>query len=296
MNMSPIWRFVYSTKSLTLLIAYSQPAPEVWPPPLPSRAMTLIFSQETSLGWNGLALFRSALQADTISSITGSWVWPDPILHLQSQISGLLVTLGRGPGSLFEEVIADSEKAVECEWDAHVRLGEDLPIAERGFLRERRRCIRKSFAKLIDVSENEIDERDIPVVAIAGSGGGSSFISRVRTVTNSRAGYRAMTNTIGSLVGARESGILDCTTYIAGISGSCWALGVLYAGVAGHQNPVPETAAEHIKSRIATNFLDSSTLNLLTKSPTHKVCNIIFQCTEVFTRPSVLALGPITES
>jgi phospholipase A2 len=80
-----------------------------------------------------------------------------------------------------------------------------------------------------------------------------------------------MINTIGSLIGARESGILDCTTYVAGISGSCWALGVLYAGIAGHQTPTPEAAAEHIKSRIATNFLDSTTFNLLTKSPTHKV-------------------------
>ncbi len=132
--------------------------------------------QETSLGWNGLAFLRSALPVDTISSITMSWSWPDSVLHLQSQISDLIITLGRGPDSLFEQVVADSEKAAECEWDAQVRLGEDLPMAERAFLRERRRRIRKSFAKLIGVSENEIDERDIPVVAIAGSGGGSNFI------------------------------------------------------------------------------------------------------------------------
>ena len=136
--------------------------------------------QEVSLGWNGLAFLRSALPVDKISSITMSWAWPDSVLHLQSQISELLITLGRGPGSLLEEVIAESEEAVECSWDAHVRLGEDLPIAERAFLRERRRRIRKSFAKLIGVSENEIDERDIPVVAIAGSGGGSDLISGVK--------------------------------------------------------------------------------------------------------------------
>src|SRR5258706_5109567 len=132
--------------------------------------------QETSLGWNWLAFLRSALPVDTISSITMSWSWPDSVLHLQSQISDMIITLGRGPDSLFEQVVPDSEKAAECEWDAQVRLGEDLPMAERAFLRERRRRIRKSFAKLIGVSENEIDERDIPVVAIAGSGGGSNFI------------------------------------------------------------------------------------------------------------------------
>lgn len=129
---------------------------------------------------------RSALPVDTISSITASWAWPDSILHLQSQISELLVTLGKGPGSVFEEVVADSENAIECAWDAQVRLGEDLPIAERAFLRERRRRIRKSFASLIDVPENQIDERDIPVVAIAGSGGGSSFVSGVTRLANFR--------------------------------------------------------------------------------------------------------------
>ncbi len=104
-----------------------------------------------------------------------------------------------------------------------------------------------------------------------------------------------MTNTIGSLVGARESGILDCTTYVAGISGSCWALGVLYAGVAGHRSPMPESAAEHIKSRISTNFLDSSTFDLLTKSPTHKVCNSMSRGTDLLTYPLVFALGSFPE-
>lgn len=101
-----------------------------------------------------------------------------------------------------------------------------------------------------------------------------------------------MTNTIGSLVGARESGILDCTTYVAGISGSCWALGVLYAGIA---DPIPESAAEHIKSRIATNFLDFSTFDLLTKSPTHKVCNSMFRGANFLTCPLVFALGSFAE-
>lgn len=104
-----------------------------------------------------------------------------------------------------------------------------------------------------------------------------------------------MTNTIGSLVGARESGILDCTTYVAGISGSCWALGVLYAGVAGHRYPTPDSAAEHIKSRIATNFLDSSTFDLLTKSPTHKVCDSMLRGPNLFTYPLVFALGTFPE-
>lgn len=33
--------------------------------------------------------------------------------------------------------------------------------------------MKRGFAKLFGVDESEIDERDLPVVAIAGSGGGN---------------------------------------------------------------------------------------------------------------------------
>jgi cytosolic phospholipase A2 len=45
-------------------------------------------------------------------------------------------------------------------------------MAERAFIAERKRVMRTSFAKLIGVKDSEVDERDLPVVAIAGSGGG----------------------------------------------------------------------------------------------------------------------------
>lgn len=81
-----------------------------------------------------------------------------------------------------------------------------------------------------------------------------------------------MTNTTGSLVGAKETGLLDCITYVAGISGSCWALGVLYSGIPKvPHGPDPHLAAEHIKDRVSKSFLDVVTLELLTTKPTNKV-------------------------
>ena len=82
-----------------------------------------------------------------------------------------------------------------------------------------------------------------------------------------------MTNTAGSLVGAKETGLLDCITYMAGISGSCWALGVLYSGIPKGDGPVPDPqrVAEHIKDRVSKTFFDTVTLDLLTTSPTNKV-------------------------
>lgn len=209
-------------------------------------------------------------------------MWPESVLNIQSQIQALLLEVGRGPGSLYSEIMEDSEKAPEASWDAHVRLGEELCVAERAYLRERKRRMRSSFAKFIGVEDCEVVEDDIPIVAIAGSGGGkrplsSPFFLRVLTAL---AGYRAMTNTIGSLVGAKESGLLNCVTYIAGISGSCWALGVLYSGIPNTSSlPDLHSVAEHIKDRVSKSFLDIVTLELLTTPPTNKVRPLNSSCT-----------------
>lgn len=47
----------------------------------------------------------------------------------------------------------------------------------------------------------------VPVIAIAGSGGG----------------FRAMVGFSGVMKALFESGVLDCATYIAGLSGSTWS-------------------------------------------------------------------------
>ena len=113
----------------------------------------------------------------SISSTISTWNWPTTTFFsdLQDRLSALLLELGRGPGSLYSQVVVeppDLDIHPEYEWDAEVRLGEELCLAERAFLEERRRAMRAPFAKLMGVPEDQVDIRDIPVVAIAGSGGG----------------------------------------------------------------------------------------------------------------------------
>lgn len=48
----------------------------------------------------------------------------------------------------------------------------------------------------------------VPVIAIAGSGGG----------------FRAMVGFSGVMKALFESGVLDCATYVAGLSGSTWSV------------------------------------------------------------------------
>ncbi|KFQ16265.1 Cytosolic phospholipase A2, partial [Leptosomus discolor] len=62
-------------------------------------------------------------------------------------------------------------------------------------------------------SKNLTTSRDVPVIAILGSGGG----------------FRAMVGFAGVMKALYESGVLDCATYIAGLSGSTWYMSTLYS-------------------------------------------------------------------
>ena len=137
----------------------------------------------------GLSFLKSSAPVHSISDSLSNWSWPSlpspdiqwpssfTITDVQERFSALLLELGLGPGSLYDEIVnqpPDLSVHPECEWDAEVRIGEELCIAERVFLGERKRRMKTSFARLMGVPENEVDERDLPIVAIAGSGGGES--------------------------------------------------------------------------------------------------------------------------
>lgn len=53
----------------------------------------------------------------------------------------------------------------------------------------------------------------VPTIAIVGSGGG----------------FRAMVGFSGVMKALYESGVLDCATYTAGLSGSTWSVNVEYS-------------------------------------------------------------------
>ncbi|XP_036378090.1 cytosolic phospholipase A2 [Megalops cyprinoides] len=55
--------------------------------------------------------------------------------------------------------------------------------------------------------------QEVPVIAIVGSGGG----------------FRAMVGFSGVMKALYESGVLDCATYVAGLSGSTWYMSTLYS-------------------------------------------------------------------
>ncbi|XP_041133303.1 cytosolic phospholipase A2-like isoform X1 [Polyodon spathula] len=95
----------------------------------------------------------------------------------------------------FSMALCDKEKMFRQKRKERVMLGiKNLLRMEKG------RCLPSSH-------------RDVPVVAVLGSGGG----------------FRAMVGFSGVMKALYESGVLDCVTYVAGLSGSTWYMSTLYS-------------------------------------------------------------------
>ena len=89
---------------------------------------------------------------------------------MRFQLNALLLELGRGEGSLWSEVVKEAQDPSihpEVEWDAEVRLGDELCFPEKAFLRERKRRMMEAFARLFEVPVSELDERDLANIVTA---------------------------------------------------------------------------------------------------------------------------------
>lgn len=89
---------------------------------------------------------------------------------------------------------------------AQVRVGNQLPQAEKNYLAKREPIVKATLERL---TGRKLDGKYVPNIAFVCSGGG----------------YRAMLYTIGSLAGTDKIGLLDGVTYISALSGSTWGVG-----------------------------------------------------------------------
>lgn len=120
---------------------------------------------------------------------------------------------------------------------------------EQDFIRKRKYFQKTAFAKFIGEDPSTIDERDIPIVGLASSGGG----------------YRAMIGLTGYLNAMKKSGALDCVMYFTGISGSCWTMALYYNQLT---NADPQRLKNHLRSNVNTHWANMSNfINVLTASP-----------------------------
>ncbi|XP_064106608.1 cytosolic phospholipase A2-like isoform X2 [Macrobrachium nipponense] len=93
-----------------------------------------------------------------------------------------------------------------------LRFSLALCREEKEYLLTRRKKVLAALQSLLGDRAPDT-EKQVPILGILGSGGG----------------FRAMTCLSGAVKALQESHILDCATYIAGLSGSSWYISTLYA-------------------------------------------------------------------
>ncbi|RVE73523.1 hypothetical protein OJAV_G00032170 [Oryzias javanicus] len=97
-----------------------------------------------------------------------------------------------------------------------LRFSHALCDKEKQFRQTRRERVMLGIKKLLDMEKPRFlpsSPEEVPVIAIAGSGGG----------------FRAMVGFSGVMKALFESGVIDCATYVAGLSGSTWYMSTLYS-------------------------------------------------------------------
>lgn len=97
-----------------------------------------------------------------------------------------------------------------------LRFSMALCDKENLFRQTRRDKVMLGIKKLLNMENPSFlpsSEKEVPTIAIVGSGGG----------------FRAMVGFSGVMKALYESGVLDCATYVAGLSGSTWYMSTLYS-------------------------------------------------------------------
>lgn len=90
---------------------------------------------------------------------------------------------------------------------AEVRIGDQIPVKEAEFIAKRKQINKAALEKLLG---KKLNGSYIPTIAFVSSGGGA----------------RALISSLGMHVGAEKTGLLDCITYDAGLSGGSWSVGL----------------------------------------------------------------------
>lgn len=231
------------TRSRELVEEFESIAPSTWS----------VFTDRLSNAKDTLSSIDLSITSVTTPLIKA--ILPDWALKIPSEITKLQDQLSDEPGSLGEELWEEAQDAYltpEISWDAKVRISSDLCPEEKKFLERRKKFTKFGLAKYLGIKPEDIHEDDIPNIAITGSGGG----------------LRAMVASAGSFLRAKETGLLDITTYMAGVSGSCWLMSVFYSSIGQRRY---DKVIHHLKDRLTTHFaFPPAVLSLLNTAPTNR--------------------------
>ncbi|NXD34044.1 PA24E phospholipase, partial [Copsychus sechellarum] len=124
-----------------------------------------------------------------------------------------------------------------------LRLGFDLCAEEQDFISKRKKVVAAALKNLLHLDE-DLQEDEVPVVAVVTAAGG----------------VRSMTALFGSLLALQQLGVLDCVSYISGLSATTWTMSKLYEDTNWSQKdlsgPVDGIRKHVIKSKLHCFSLD----------------------------------------
>ncbi|TWW58181.1 Cytosolic phospholipase A2 [Takifugu flavidus] len=133
------------------------------------------------------------------------------------------------------------EMSLEICTNLDLRFSLALCDKEKRFRQTRRERVMLGIKKLLDMEKPRFlptSPEEVPVIAIAGSGGG----------------FRAMVGFAGVMKALFESGVLDCATYVAGLSGSTWYMSTLYSHP-DFPDKGPKDINKELMNRVSSNPL-----------------------------------------
>ncbi len=205
-----------------------------------------------------LTSFTDSFNDINWASIPGSisdFVVPEWAKLMPESVSKLQQELSMAPGSLADEIWQEAHDPYlnpEIERSATVRVSDEICDEEKHFLLRRRKVTKTALAKYLGLPEEEVHPEDVPCIAIVGSGGG----------------LRALVAGTGSFLATAESGLFDCVTYTAGVSGSCWLQALYHSSLGGRRL---DKLVSHLKARIGTHIASPIVaLGELNSAPTNK--------------------------
>uniref|UniRef100_K7GH00 Phospholipase A2 n=1 Tax=Pelodiscus sinensis TaxID=13735 RepID=K7GH00_PELSI len=131
-----------------------------------------------------------------------------------------------------------SELGVRSWEDLDVRLGFDLCVEEQDFLQKRKKVVAAALKKVLQL-EDDLQDDEVPVVAIMTTGGGT----------------RALTAMYAHLLSIQKLNVLDCISYITGLSGTTWTMSNLYEDPDWSQKDLEVSLSDIQKHVIKNKFL-----------------------------------------
>nr|XP_039269364.1 cytosolic phospholipase A2-like isoform X2 [Styela clava] len=209
------------------------------------RKQTQTIDNDCNPEWNEELLFYLKPQTEEKRKIIAHITLMDSNYALDETIGAVEFDLSKVPMdetlkktfNFFETSEVDIEFTMQSVYNSDIRCSLALCDEEKRFRTMRKKVVLEAMRRSIPANGPRT-LRETPTVAILGSGGG----------------FRAMTGYAGAMKALYDSGILNCATYIGGLSGSSWYLSTLYS----HDDFPrlgPSVVSQEIRSSIETSWL-----------------------------------------